>query len=120
MSEQTHSQSGLGPETTAGTLALTVDLSAEQYEELEFRLDRVTEVTSFSRDDAVDACAVLAGLGFDADAVIECLGPVAAYAHAHDRPIDAVAEQIGMVMGLSDLGAGDLPGLLDLSEEVGE
>lgn len=118
MTEQAHTQTTLDPDA-AQTLPFAVNLTERQYEALQYWVGEIERETRFDEDDVLAACRVLYGLGLAPSWAIASLRAIAAYAHAHEQPLESTAEQIGMVMELTDMYPGELSGLLDLSEEVG-
>lgn len=101
-------------------VAFLLELEDAQFNALQYWIDEIERVTRFDEDDVLAACGILYRLGLYPSWVIASLRAIAAYAHAHNRPLPATAEQVGTVMNLADMYPGELGVLFDLCEEVGE
>ena len=112
------SEPDLDPETTARTLTFTLALTDREFDALRYWVGEIERETRFVEEDVLAACRVMHEIGLRPALVIASLRAVSAFAHATDAPMEAVAEQIGLVMELADMHPAELPAVLDVSEEL--
>ena len=87
----------------------------EAHESLTDWMERITGPTDFARAEVQTAVRTLDDSGFSTVGIVKSIGPIAAFAHAWDLPLEPTASAVAAVYDLSDASLG---AVLDALEDL--